>query len=86
MTAAIPLRVTVLDTWETAALEFPPEASIAAVKHRALQGARVTRPLTSYLVKYLGAEVRDESVTLADLGVAPHGGMIVMPRARIPAR
>lgn len=86
MSAALPLRVTVLDTWDTAALEFSPDATLAAVKHRALHEARVTRPSDGYLVKYLGAEVSDESVSLADLGVAPHGGLIVMARARTPAR
>jgi len=86
MSATLPVRVTVLDNWDALAFDLPADTPVAALKDRALRGARITRPADGYLVKYLGAEVSDESASLAEIGVAPHGALIVMARARIPAR
>jgi hypothetical protein len=82
----IPLRVTVLDTWEALDLSVSAETPVAELKRRALAAARVTRPAEGYLVKYRGAEVPEEGTTVAGAGFVPNGSLIVLPRARRPAR
>jgi len=83
--STLPLRVTVLDTWDTVELSLPTSTSIGEVKQQALVKAGVARPADTYLVKYLGAEVPEGS-TLAAAGVAPNGALIVLPRRRRPVR
>lgn len=82
----MPVRVTVLENWEEIPLEVAPETAVGDLKARALRASRVRHPVDSYLVKYLGAELADESVTLASAGVVANGALIVMPRRRLPAR
>lgn len=85
MSATLPVRVTVLDTWDEVPLDLPADTPVAEVKSRALRATRVTRAPGDYLVKYLGAELQDESASLAAAGVAPNGALIVLPRRRRPA-
>jgi hypothetical protein len=37
-------------------------------------------------MKFRGAELRDESRSLADAGLVPNGALIVLPRRRRPVR
>lgn len=85
ITGALPLRVTVLDTWDTVELSLPTSTPISEVKQQALTKAGVARPADAYLVKYLGAEV-PEAATLATAGVAANGALIVLSRRRRPVR
>lgn len=85
MAAELPLRVTVLDTWDTVELAVPATTPIGEVKQQALTKAGVARPADAYLVKYLGAEVPEAS-TLATAGVAANGALIVLSRRRRPVR
>jgi hypothetical protein len=39
-----------------------------------------------YVVKFRGAEVFDESLSLAESGVVANAALIVMPRRRRPVR
>jgi hypothetical protein len=82
----LPLRVTVLDTWEEIPLTFPAETPVAEVKRAALARARVRRPAGEYLVKFRGAELAEGSRTLADSGVVANSPLIVLARRRVPAR
>lgn len=84
-TRTLPLRVTVLDTWDTVELSVPASTPIGEVKQQALTKAGVARPADGYLVKYLGAEVAEAS-TLATAGIAPNGALIVLSRRRRPVR
>ena len=86
MSAPLPLRVTVLDTWEEFPLTVPAETPVAEVKRRALQLAHVRRPTEGYLVKYQGAEVPEGSVTVAEAGIPANGALIVLSRRRTPVR
>lgn len=86
MSASLPVRVTVLDTWDEVAFDLPAETAVGDLKRRALAATRVRRAAEEYQVKYLGAELHDESVTLASAGVAANGALIVLPRRRRPAR
>lgn len=86
MSGSLPVRVTVLDAWDELAFDLPADTAIGDLKRRALDAARIRRAAEEYQVKYLGAELHDESATLASTGVAANGALIVLPRRRRPAR
>jgi len=80
------VRVTVLDTWDEVAMDLTPETSVGELKTRALKASRVRRPGADYLVKFLGAELLDESASLVASGVGTNAALIVLGRRRVPAR
>jgi len=80
------LRVMVHEMWDALPMEQPAEASIATVKTAALMAARVVEAPEHFAVKFRGAEVRDESQSLAELGVPDDANLIVLRRARRPVR
>lgn len=81
-----PLRVTVLDAWDAIPLVPRPDETIAGLKQRALEAARVTHTPSDYVVKHLGIELRDEHATPSALGIPAGAGLIVLRRRRIPVR
>lgn len=85
MTATLPIRVTVLDTWDEVRFDAAPDARVVDIKAEALSRAGVARSPDAYLVKYRGAEVSD-SGTLHDAGVEPNAALIVLSRRRTPVR
>lgn len=87
MTAAVRLRVTVTDVWDTVALEATPETTVRDLKERALSEAtgRTLDP-RGYVVKLRGAPVLDEDQTVAHLGLADGVPLVVLPARRQPAR
>ncbi len=86
MSGLLPVRVTVLDTWDEVAMALPPETSVGELKSRALEASGVRHPGSGYLVKFLGAELLDESASLAAAGVFANAALIVLGRRRVPAR
>lgn len=80
----LPLRVTVLDTWDEVRLEVAPTTLVREVKREALRGAGVRAEPDRYVVKYLGAELPEDGATLADVGVPANAALIVMSRRRRP--
>jgi hypothetical protein len=80
------LRVTVQDAWDEVPLDLPPDASLAELKRAALDATKVRRDPDEYVLKFRGAELFDESRTLADAGLVPNGAVIVLPRRRWPVR
>ncbi len=86
MTGAMPVRVMVQDAWDEIPLDLPATTSLADVKRRALAAARVRADPSGYLLKFRGAELRDESKSLAEAGVVPNGALIVLSRRRRPVR
>jgi hypothetical protein len=86
MTGSVPVRVTVADVWDTVPLELPPSTSLADLKREALLQTRVRHDPAEYVVKFRGAEMLDESVTLKDAGIPPNAALIVLPRRRRPVR
>ena len=86
MSSTLRLRVTVQDAWDEIPLDLPPGTSLAELKRLALEGTRVTRDPDEYLLKFRGAELYDESRSLADAGLVPNGAVIVLPRRRRPVR
>ena len=86
MTSNLRLRVMVQDAWDTIPLDLPPGTSLAELKQRALKATKVMRDPDEYLLKFRGAELYDESRSLADAGLVANGAVIVLPRRRRPVR
>ena len=86
MNVALPVRVRVMPLWEDVPFDFAPETPIADIKRLALARSHSGADPAAFLVKFRGAEVQDEQRTLAQLGVPPHGALIVMGRRRMPVR
>jgi hypothetical protein len=83
---ALPLRVTVEDVWNEVFLELPEETLLAEIKRRALELTRVMRNPSEYMLKFRGAELSDESLSLSQAGLVPNAALIVLPRRRRPVR
>ncbi|HEY8259183.1 MAG TPA: hypothetical protein VIG08_16120 [Gemmatimonadales bacterium] len=84
--SGLPVRVMVQDAWDEVTLDLPPSTSLADVKSRALQATQVRGDPDAYLLKFRGAELRDESRSLADAGLVPNAALIVLLRRRRPVR
>jgi hypothetical protein len=86
MTAALPIRVMVQDAWDQVQLELPPATPLGEVKRRALEATRVAGDPAGFLLKFRGAELLDETRSLAEAGMVPNGALIVLSRRRRPVR
>jgi hypothetical protein len=82
----LPLRVTVEDVWGEVLLELSDELPVSEVKRQALELTRVKRNPSDYVLKFRGAELFNESESLADAGLVPNGALIVLARRRRPVR
>lgn len=76
----------VTDVWDQVFLAVEPTTTVAELKRQALAQALKRAPirLDDYVVKFHGAQVLDESVTLAGLGAAPNAPFIILPARRQP--
>ena len=86
MTPTLPVRVMVQDAWDEVRLDLPSTTPLAELKRQALAATRVTGDPAGFLLKFRGAELDDESRSLADAGLVPNGALIVVPRRRRPVR
>lgn len=86
MSDTLPIRVMVQDVWDEVALDLPSATPLAEVKRRALEATRVLRDPEGYVLKFRGAELQNESESLAQAGVVPNGALIVLPKRRRPVR
>jgi hypothetical protein len=86
MTSLLPLRVMVEDVWDTVFLELPTETPVGEIKRQALALTHVRRDPAEYVLKYRGAEMSDESRSLAEAGLVPNGALIVLSRRRRSVR
>jgi hypothetical protein len=86
VTQRFAVRVMVTDVWDQVFLAVEPTTTVAELKRQALAQAlkRSNLRLAEYIVKFRGAQVLDESTTLAALGVAPNAPFIVLPARRQP--
>ena len=81
------VRVMVTPVWDQVTLAAEPGTTIADLKRRALdQALHRTVPADEYVVKFRGAQVRDESVSLSALGAGSNAPFIVLPARRQPVR
>jgi len=86
MSDTLPVRVMVQDVWDEVRLDLPSATPLAEVKRRALEATRVRGDPAGYVLKFRGAELQDESESLAQAGVVPNGALIVLPKRRRPVR
>jgi hypothetical protein len=86
VTERFAVRVMVTDVWDQVLLAVEASTTIAELKRQALFQAlkRVQIRFDDYVVKFHGAQVLDESATLASLGAAPSAPFIVLPARRQP--
>jgi DNA/RNA endonuclease YhcR with UshA esterase domain len=78
----------VTDVWDNVVLAVTAATTVAALKGEALTRA-LRRPgiaLDQYIVKFKGAQVFDESLTVAALGAGPNSPFIVLPLHRQAVR
>lgn len=80
------VRVMVTDVWDQVLLAVEASTTVAELKRQALLQAlkRTQIRFEDYVVKFHGALVLDESVTLTSLGAAPNAPFIVLPARRQP--
>lgn len=82
------VRVMVTDVWDQVVIAVEPGTTVAELKRRALVEA-LRRPdvaVDTYVVKFRGATVLDESVRLAALGAGANAPLIILPMRRQPVR
>ncbi|HET6797954.1 MAG TPA: ubiquitin-like domain-containing protein [Gemmatimonadales bacterium] len=82
----VPLRVMVEDVWDEIFLELPRDTPVAEVKRVALERTKVPRNPSEFVLKFRGAELVDESLSLADAGLVPNGALMLLSRRRRPVR
>lgn len=81
------VRVMVTTVWEQVPVQVDDSTTVAQLKHEALRAAlKTTAGEAGFLVKFRGAPVLDESITLGRLGVVPNAPLIVLPARRQPVR
>jgi len=81
------VRVMVLDAWDHVTVHVAPETTVAELKREALARARGVGPdHDDYQVKFRGALVTDERLTVTALGAGPNAALIVLPARRRPVK
>lgn len=84
--SGMPVRIMVQDAWDQVTLLLPPAASVRDAKRQALVLTHTAGAADDFVVKFRGAELFDESRSLADHGVVPNAALIVLPRRRRAVR
>jgi hypothetical protein len=72
--------------WDEVPLDLSSTTSLAELKRLALEATKVRRDPDEYVLKFRGAELYDESRSLAEVGLVSNGAVIVLPRRRRPVR
>ncbi len=82
-----PVRVMVTTAWEQVPVQVDDSTTVAQLKREALRATLKTADHEQgYVVKFRGALVQDESVTVRALGAVPNAPFIVLPARRQPVR
>ena len=83
-----PVRVMVTDVWDHVPLSVDDGTTVAQLKRdalrTALRQADIQEP--AYIVKFRGAQVLDEAISLGALGARANVPFIVLPARRQPVR
>lgn len=82
----MPLRVMLTDVWDEFHLDLAPETPLTQVKQQVLDLGQLRDDPARYVIKYRGAQLIDETRSLADLGVVRNAALIMLPRRRQPVR
>jgi hypothetical protein len=77
----------VMPAWDSVEIQADETTTIAQLKRDAVRAALKTAALElDQVVKFRGAPVLDESITLRALGAGPNAPFIVLPARRQPVR
>lgn len=77
-----PLIVMVRDVWDRISVPYTPGTSIDELKRSVLTTARVVADPADYLIKFRGAELRDESLSVDASGIPPGAPLVITHRRR----
>ena len=81
------VRVMVTPAWEQVPVQVDDHTTVSQLKHEALHAAlKTTAGEDGFVVKFRGAPILDESLTLRQLGAVPNAPFIVLPGRRQPVR
>lgn len=82
------VRVMVTKVWDQVFLPVDGSTTAAQLKGAALRAALKRSAIDdrAYILKFRGAQVLDESLTLGALGAVPNAPFIVLPARRQPVR
>lgn len=80
------VRVMVHDAWDEVSLPWQPDTPVQHLKAAALEITRVQGDADDFLLKYDGAELRDEQATIAAAGIPENGAVILLHRRRRAVR
>jgi hypothetical protein len=80
------LRVMVHEAWDEVVLPWRADATVVEVKRAALETTRVAGAPEEFVVKFNGAQLLDEEVTIGATGVPENGALIVLRQHRRPVR
>jgi hypothetical protein len=82
-----PVRVMVVPAWDTVTIQADERTTVAQLKREAVRAAlKTAADADSYMVKFRGAPVLDESLTPSALGAVANSPCIVLPARRQPVR
>lgn len=83
-----PVRVMVTDVWDHVPLSVDDGTTVSQLKRDALRTAlrRADIQEPDYVVKFRGAQVLDEAISLGTLGARANVPFIVLPARRQPVR
>jgi hypothetical protein len=85
VTTALHVRVSVPEVWDTVHLTVAPDSTVASLMAEALKVATGRDPDAGrFEVKFRGAKVIDETMTLAQLDVPDNAALIVLKARRQP--
>ena len=82
------VRVMVTPVWDQVFLPVDAGTTVLQLKRDALRAALKCSGVdeSAYILKFRGAQVLDESLTLGALGAVPNAPFIVLPARRQPVR
>jgi hypothetical protein len=82
-----PVRVMVTAAWDQVTIQADETTTVAQLKREALRAALKTAADEHvHVVKFRGAPVLDESLTLGALRAGPNAPFVVLPGRRQPVR
>ena len=85
--ARYPVRVMVMPAWDNVEIQVDETTTVAQLKREALRAALKTAAAEqNHVVKFRGAPVLDEAITLRALGAGANAPFIVLPARRQPVR
>ena len=76
------LRVMVHDAWDEITVPWNADLTLANLKREVLRQARVTAPPEEFVLKFRGATLPDESLTVNEAALPEHAALIVLRRRR----